>query len=104
MSILLLLSTVLFIGGVVGATVETIDVDSDQAPHSFGAVTRWMVMYLHIMYCVCVCVSGRGQGLCSYFLSVLGEASLFCWSLFLFLEVQDIHYLPYSVSCLYHLP
>ena len=37
---------VLFIGGVVGATVETIELDNtDQPPHYFGAVTRWMVMY-----------------------------------------------------------
>ena len=29
-----------------GATVETIEIERDeQAPHNFGAVTRWMVMY-----------------------------------------------------------
>lgn len=41
--------TVLFIGGVVGATVETIRLDDrfgpGEHPHTFGYVTRWIVMY-----------------------------------------------------------
>ena len=40
---------VLFIGGVVAATVDTIRLDNrfgpGIAPHSWGFVTRWMVMY-----------------------------------------------------------
>ena len=44
------LLVVLFIGGVVGATVETIELDQENvAPHNFGAVTRWMVMYPTIL-------------------------------------------------------
>ena len=39
-----LCASVLFIGGIVGATVETIELENDE-PHNFGAVTRWMVMY-----------------------------------------------------------
>ena len=35
---------VLFIGAIVGATVETIQFDND-APHSFGTASRWIVMY-----------------------------------------------------------
>ena len=46
-----------------GATVETIDVDTDLHPHTFGAVTRWSVMYPsqtvclrpHISAVLCVC-------------------------------------------------
>ena len=37
-------SAVIFIGGIVAATVDTITLDG-RAPHSFGAVTRWIVMY-----------------------------------------------------------
>lgn len=36
-------AAILFIGGIVGATVETIELDND-APHNFGAVTRWIVI------------------------------------------------------------
>ena len=37
-------SAVIFIGGIVAATVDTITLDSN-VPHNFGAVTRWIVMY-----------------------------------------------------------
>lgn len=37
---------VLFIGAIVGATVETIELNrDDDVPHNYGAVSRWIVMY-----------------------------------------------------------
>lgn len=51
---------VLFIGAIVGATVETIEINQeDDVPHNYGAVTRWIVMYpvLYItwqFWCMCV--------------------------------------------------
>ena len=35
--------TVLFIGGIVAATVEIIELSTPV--HSFGAVSRWLIMY-----------------------------------------------------------
>ncbi len=51
------LHTVMFIGGVVAATMETIN-ENSLPVHSFGVVARWIVMYpvQRLMACTISCV------------------------------------------------
>ncbi len=63
------LSTVMFVGGVVAATVELINSQSSPV-HSYGAVTRWIVMYPTVLN-IYLCLRGPlftqlGTGLKNY--------------------------------------
>lgn len=44
---ILLYGAVLFVGGIVAATVELISLDDDisRPVHSYGTVSRWIIMY-----------------------------------------------------------